>query len=103
MVFYKLEEQRNLFDGYLKAFEIAGRKLLLIQQAGRIYLIENKCGHFGVALEKGELTENSVICSEHGIEFDLLTGKVMNNHWDDCDPVNVFKVVLQNEMIGVEL
>ena len=65
--------------------------------------LENKCGHFGVALEKGELTENSIICSEHGIEFDLLTGNVMNNHWDDCDAVNVFKIVLRDEIVGVEL
>jgi nitrite reductase/ring-hydroxylating ferredoxin subunit len=36
--------------------------LLVINQTG-VYLIENKCGHFGVPLQNGHLRNNEIVCA----------------------------------------
>lgn len=101
MAHHKLANKSELFDGYIKSFEIEGNKILLIQQAGKQYVIENKCGHFGVPLEKGLLKEKTITCKQHGIEFDLATGAIIDALWDDCDPVKIFTLLDENGVLGV--
>ena len=103
MAYHSLVSKSSLFDGYHKKFDIHGLSLLLIQQNAHVYLIENKCGHFGVPLESAEITESSIICSEHGIEFDLHSGEALCASWADCDPVRVFSLVEKEGELGVEL
>ncbi len=57
---------------------------------GKYYLIENKCGHFGVPLLNGRIRDNEIVCAEHGISFDLETGSVVNRPYENCDPIKVF-------------
>jgi len=70
--------------------------LLLIQQNDRFYLIENKCGHFGLPLSNGDVKGEEIVCSHHGISFSLLTGKVVNRPYENCDMLRVFNIVEQD-------
>ena len=103
MTFYPLEQLANLHDGYKESFEINGIRLLLIQQQDAVFLVENKCGHFGVPLEDGRLQNDSITCKGHGIEFSLKTGEIINRPWENCDPIRIFAVVYQGDAVGVEL
>lgn len=103
MAYHRLEMLSNMHDGYKKPFVIGGVELLLVQCGEKRYLVENKCGHFGVPLETAELTRTSIICSAHGVEFDLASGNVLNDIWPDCEPVKVFPLVENGAEIGVEL
>lgn len=67
--------------------------LLLIYDNNKFHLIENKCGHFGLSLSHGEIKGEEIICSHHGISFSLLTGKVVNRPYENCDMIRVFKLV----------
>jgi nitrite reductase/ring-hydroxylating ferredoxin subunit len=102
--FIPLVNQQELYNGFKKNFEINSNNFLLIQENNKIYLIENKCGHFGVRLDDANIEEEDnnslIICKQHGISFDLLTGKVINRPWENCDPINVIKLIVKNKMLG---
>ncbi len=103
MPFYKLAEKSELTNGYRKAFSVEDHSLLLIQEEDEIFLIENKCGHFGVPMEQAQITGTTFICREHGISFDLKTGAVSNRPWENCDPLKVFEVHWDGDSVGLLL
>ena len=99
--FIPLVNQQELYNGFNKNFEVNGNNFLLIQENNKVYLIENKCGHFGVRLDDARLEENSlIICKQHGISFDLSTGEVINRPWENCDPINIIKFIIKDNMLG---
>lgn len=103
MTFHKLTSREQLVDGYKQAFKIQGVSILLVHSAGQTYAVENKCGHFGVPLVTGRLVGARIQCSQHGAEFDLASGQVMNHVVAQCDPLRVFSVVMRGDDVGVEL
>ncbi|MCW8930370.1 MAG: Rieske 2Fe-2S domain-containing protein [Gammaproteobacteria bacterium] len=73
--------------------------LLLVVHQGQYHVIENKCGHFGVPLLNGELSGNEIICTEHGISFDLDSGNIVNRPYENCDPIKTFdSIVIGNRL-----
>ena len=103
MTFTRLATRTDLFDGYKQAFTVNRTPVLLVQAQGKVYAIENKCGHFGIALDTGRLLDGRIQCSQHGAEFDLASGLVTNHAVAQCDPLRTFVVVSQGEEIGIEL
>lgn len=67
-----------------------GKDLLIVHHDQTYYVIENKCGHFGIPLADGELKGKEIICSGHGISFNLQTGNVVNRPYENCDPVKTY-------------
>jgi nitrite reductase/ring-hydroxylating ferredoxin subunit len=65
---------------------------LLLRHQGRLYCIQNQCGHFGLPLLDGELRDGAIICRHHGISFSLSSGEVVNRPWENCDKVKVYPV-----------
>jgi len=78
---------------------INNKDLLLIHQQSSFYLIENKCGHFGVPLSDAKIKNNEIICSHHGISFSLDTGLVVNRPYENCDPIQLFTLSIENGAI----
>lgn len=103
MTFHRLATRADLFDGYKQAFTVNGTAVLLVQTEGKIYAVENKCGHFGIALETGRVTGIRIQCSQHGAEFDLSTGQVINHVVAHCDPLRTFLVVSRGDEVGIEI
>jgi len=78
--------------------------LLLICKDDKTYLLENKCGHFGVTLNdaKIEWHQNKmvIVCVQHGISFDLNTGQVINRPWENCESIKVITIVIEDGILG---
>lgn len=102
MSYYRLAARAELFDGYRQAFSVNGNAVLLVQSAGNIYAVENKCGHFGIALDMARVEGARIQCLQHGAEFDLATGQVTNQVVAQCDPLRVFVIVVQGDDVGIE-
>jgi len=103
MTFHKLTSRDQLVDGYKQAFKVGKVSILLVHSAGQTYAVENKCGHFGVPLVTGRLVGARIQCSQHGAEFDLASGQVMNHVVAQSDPLRVFAIVMRGDEVGVEL
>ena len=104
-MFYPITSVDELCDGYIKAFELEDFHVLLIQFDGNIYLIENKCGHFGVELENGSLRIDKaipcIVCPEHGISFSLTSGEVVNRPYENCSAIRLFEYEVRENVLGL--
>lgn len=87
-------------DG-LVPVEIYSQQFLVVSENGQIYVIENKCGHHEMPLEKGDVENGTIFCPYHRISFDLSTGEVSNRPWENCDPIKVFETCVEDGYIGV--
>jgi nitrite reductase/ring-hydroxylating ferredoxin subunit len=61
----------------MKAINVNGKPVLLVNLNGTYYAIGNTCTHMGCPLSKGTLKGETIECVCHGSTFDLKTGKVM--------------------------
>jgi len=103
MTFYPLEKQENMHDGYRNTFLVNGVPLLLLRVKERVFLLENRCGHFGMPLDGGEVKEGVIVCTGHGISFSLENGAIVNRPYENADPVKVYDVVFRDGFLGVVL
>lgn len=102
-MFYSLLAENELMEGLLAPKIAGGRKLLLIHHQSQTYVMENKCGHFGMPLHTGYIEDDTIVCKHHRISFYLKNGEVANHPNDCCDAIKSFKVVMKEGFIGVEL
>lgn len=75
---------------------INDKHLLLVHHQNDFYLVENKCGHFGVVLDDAQIKNNQIICAQHGISFSLETGLVINRPYENCDPIKTYSLQIED-------
>lgn len=74
MAYIELEKLHRLHDGYIRAFDIHGHALLLVQDNGRTHLLINRCPHMDARMDRGRVENDHLRCPVHGIAFSLSTG-----------------------------
>lgn len=100
MAFHGLERLINLYDGYCRSYQVAGRPLLLVQQDGQRYLLLNQCPHQQMSLTRATLNNGFIQCPSHGMRFNLATGETK----DGCsDRLQFFKLSYDGAVVGVDL
>lgn len=103
MAFYTLEKLVHLHDGYQRAFRVNGHNLLLVQQDGRPYLIENRCPHMDAPLTNADQGPGILRCRSHGIEFQLASGKACGPLAGTLASLKHYPIAYEGNSIGVEL
>ncbi len=104
MAFVALEQVSKLYDGYMKSFRVEGKNALLIQDEGKVFLLENRCPHMDVPLETGTLLPNlGIRCRAHGIEFNLETGAASGPLANTLDCLTRYTLIYEGTSVGVEV
>lgn len=103
MAFYELEKLHRLHDGYQKAFRVAGHELLLVQQEGRPYLVENRCPHMDAPLTKAQQEPGIIRCRIHGIEFKLEDGQACGPLAGTLSSLKFYPLAYEGTALGVDL
>lgn len=80
---------------------VNGRSFLVLKSEDRYYIIENKCGHFGVPLTNARVERSSIQCLAHGAKFCLASGRVLNNAVESCVVLAVFEHVIIDNVIYI--
>ena len=77
--------------------------IAVLNCAGQIFAIEDRCSHDDGPLVEGELNQAdcTVACPRHGSIFDLHTG--IPKTLPAYEPVRTFKVVITDENITLEV
>jgi nitrite reductase/ring-hydroxylating ferredoxin subunit len=76
----------ELAPGTRQVVTVGKQKILLLNQSGEFYAVDNRCPHLKLSLNKGKITEDcTIVCPWHRSAFDLKTGKVAN--WTPWPPV----------------
>lgn len=63
-------------EGGRSLFRHEGKSLVLFNQGGALYAIDEGCPHNGASLFGGRLEGRLLRCPAHGLRFDLATGCV---------------------------
>lgn len=103
MAFYGVVNLVDLYDGIRVPFTVNGRRLLLLQDGGEPFVVEDRCPHMDAPLASGRVVDGAIVCRAHGIGFDLRSGRARGplSHTLDC--LRFYPVVYQGNKIGVDL
>ena len=69
------------------AVEVEGRQVILYRHRGRLYALDNICGHAGGLLSRGTIADLTVTCPLHGSRFALADGCVSRGPASQPQPV----------------
>lgn len=100
-MYHSLEKLHQLYDGYKKAFKLRGVELLLIQEDGRVYLLENRCPHMDAPLTFATMQGGYIRCPMHGISFDIKTGAASPQTPSAVGAIKIFTPVYEGNTVGV--
>jgi 3-phenylpropionate/trans-cinnamate dioxygenase ferredoxin component len=87
--------------GKLLGVEVSGRSVCLANEEGEIYAFRNNCTHKDFPLDTGELENGRVICSWHGAQFDVRTGRALR--LPAIKPLTTYDVRVEDGQILVAL
>ena len=73
--FVKVAESKDIGPSSMKAVDVAGEKVCIINTEGNYYAIGNVCTHVGGPLDEGILEGYDVECPWHGSKFDVRSGE----------------------------
>ena len=79
MSFVLAAKTTDVPPGAVHEFQVAGKPLALANVAGKFFAINNTCLHRGGPLGQGSLQGTIVTCPWHGWEYDVTTGKLLQN------------------------
>lgn len=102
-MFVPLAKLIDLHDGFRQVHNLAGKSYLLLQDAGQVFLVENRCPHMDAPLANGDLERGTIRCKAHGIAFDLVSGKALGPLADSLDCLYRLELTYDGDRIGVDL
>ena len=70
-------KSEDIQEGDMMTTKAGTREVLLAKVEGKIYAIDNACGHSGYPLNEGTLEGHVVTCAWHEARFDVRTGAVL--------------------------
>jgi 3-phenylpropionate/trans-cinnamate dioxygenase ferredoxin component len=75
--FVEAGEAGGLRPGTMKRIDMRGRRILLVNVAGRLCAVDDTCTHEEASLSTGVLRGELVKCPLHGSRFNVCTGKAL--------------------------
>jgi nitrite reductase (NADH) small subunit len=79
MAFVRAVGVAEIPAGAIREVDVAGKAIAIANLAGEFHAIDNTCPHRGGPLGDGALEGKIVTCPWHGWQYDVTTGKVMQN------------------------
>jgi len=100
MAFEKAAKVAEIPSGSIKEVQIGGQAIALANVGGTFYAINNTCLHRGGPLGEGQLDGKVVTCPWHGWQYDVTTGKTLQN---PAAGVGCFATEVRGEEVYVNL
>ena len=79
MAFVRAARKDEIPAGTVREFQVDGKTLAIANVDGKFLAIDNTCLHRGGPLAQGKLTGKTLICPWHAWQYDMSTGKLVNN------------------------
>lgn len=97
---HKVVKFDSLRDGVPHRVEIDGQGILLCRVKNSVHAVQDMCTHEDVSLSLGVMCEHRLRCPLHGSEFDVRTGKVLDEPADE--DLKTFSTHVENEWVHIE-
>ena len=88
--FVTIARVSDLEPGGVKLFDVAGRRVALVNANGVFYAVDGRCPHQNVSMIDGLIVDDTIICPFHGSVFNLKTGAVVLS--PAVDPIQTYPV-----------
>ena len=63
-------------QGKMKHVEVKGKEIVISNIGGKLYAIDDRCGHMNALLSMGNISSEGIVtCPFHGASFDVTTGR----------------------------
>jgi nitrite reductase/ring-hydroxylating ferredoxin subunit len=100
MAFVRAVAIEEIPAGTIREVDVAGKALAVANVGGEFHAIDNTCIHRGGPLGDGTLEGKIVTCPWHAWQYDVSTGKVLQN---PAVGVACYKVEVRGEDVFVDL
>ncbi len=97
--FVKVAVTKDIQPSNMKAVDVAGERVCIVNVEGKYYALGNVCTHVGGPLDEGTLEGYEVECPWHGSKFDVRTGEPTKP--PARRPVPTYEVKIQDNNILV--
>jgi len=74
MALVEVAKTYEVSPGSMKAVDVLGKQILLVNYQGAFYALGRHCTHLRGDLSRGTLEGKEVRCPRHGARFDVTTG-----------------------------
>jgi len=91
----------ELAPGQMKRIQIAGKRLLICNADGALYVVDEMCSHEDYSLFLGCIQDGRIKCSLHGSYFDLKTGKPESDPADE--PICTYQTKIEDGQLWVSV
>lgn len=75
--FVAVARSEEVTPGRMTTVKLAGRKIILIRDEGRIFAVDSLCPHAAADLTQGTLRHWQLCCHEHDYCFDIRSGRIV--------------------------
>jgi nitrite reductase (NADH) small subunit/3-phenylpropionate/trans-cinnamate dioxygenase ferredoxin subunit len=91
VAFVRAARREDVPPGKIYEFQVGGQAIAIANVAGKLCAINSICAHEGGPLGEGELEGTVVTCPWHAWQYDVTTGKVVQNPslGVECYPVEL--------------
>ncbi len=100
MAFVRAAKKSELPPGTIRQIDLEEKTIALANVDGKFYAINNICIHESGPLGDGELAGKIVTCPWHAWEYDVTTGKLVNN---PAEGVESYPVEVRGDDIFVDV
>ncbi len=101
MGYVKVLSVGDLQPGAMKRVEAEGKKILVVNLAGKYYALGDVCMHRGCSLANGTISGENVECPCHGSTYNVTTGGIVKG--PTVRPEPTFPVKAEGDQIMVSV
>lgn len=91
----------DISPGSMKKVTIDGKEILVVNNEGNFYAVDDTCTHSGASLSEGQLEDTTVVCGWHGAQFDCKTGK-LSKFPAKINDLKSYNVILESDEVFIE-
>jgi nitrite reductase/ring-hydroxylating ferredoxin subunit len=88
--------------GEMMKVESDGKEILVANENGNYFAMDDTCTHQGASLSEGTLEGSTVTCPWHGSTWDCKTGKLIA-FASELKDLASYKVIVESDSIYVEI
>ncbi len=91
----------ELIEGVMRPYEVAGKNIVVVLNAGKTVAFNGLCPHASAALVEGDIRPTYVICPLHNYRFDLNTGRCLKP--PDGPRLKIYPAEWRDDILWVDI
>ncbi|MBP2624708.1 MAG: non-heme iron oxygenase ferredoxin subunit [Nitrosopumilaceae archaeon] len=93
---------KEIPPGHKYKTKVDGNEILIINDNGNFYAVDDMCTHAGASLADGKLEDGNITCDWHGAKFNYKNGE-LKKFSSKIDNLRSYRISLEAEDIFIEL